>query len=214
MKVIYSLVLLSMLICCKDEDVVFLPQVGQAPIVDGLQEDLWLKTQPHSLFFYYGQKAEDSLDFSATYRVVQHNENMFFLVSVYDQIKYTHQKPTERHDLELWNPAHYDRVNLEFLREDNDADKFAINLNYGLDSVFTTNISPTDFKAIVSDTPLGYNVEFMIPLRLIRSDIITFNLWITDHDKRFHREGLDVFGVQESTYGSGGRYRKILSQEE
>ena len=78
--------------------------------------------------------------------------------------------------------AHFDRVNLEFLGEDNDTDRFVINLNYGLDSIFTTTISPADFKAIVSDTPLGYNVEFMISLKLIRTDIITFNLWITDHD--------------------------------
>ncbi len=211
MKMIYLFIFLPMLTCCKDEHIDyidFLPSSNIEPIIDGKQEEIWFKTQPNNLYLFFGQEAEDSLDFKATYKVLQYAENMFFFISVYDQIKYTHPKPTNKYDLKLWNPTDYDKVKLEFHINNNVGDNYIISLNYGLDSIFTSNITPKDIKAVLSETPLGYNTEFMIPLKFFKEGIITFNLFITDHDKRFHKEGFDVYGRYESLYGAWGQYRK------
>jgi hypothetical protein len=194
--------------CTRNEEPEYFDYGKDIPIVDGKPEKIWDQVKSKVLYYYYGQEAEDSLDFKSSYKVLQHKDDIYILVTVYDQIKYTHPKPTNIYDMKLWNPADYDRVNLSFDTDNDGKDDFSVSMNYGLDTVFTNNISPKEIEAVLSETLNGYNTEFRIPLKNFKKSIIKFNIVVTDNDKKFAKEGLDVFERFESMYGRGCIYRR------
>jgi len=210
---ILLLPLIVLTISCNREEPQYLEYSNYAPIVDGKPEKIWAQIKPNQLYFYYGQEAEDSLDIKSYCKVLQHKDNIYIFVIVYDQIKYTHPKPTNIYDLRLWKPENYDQVSLSFDADNDGKDDFSISMNYGLDTVFTNNILQKEIEAALSETSNGYNVEFKIPLKFFKTSIIKFNVVVTDNDRRFDKEGLDVFSLCESKYGRGFIYKKITFEK-
>jgi len=195
------------LACCSNEkpfyDVKFIKTFTME-----FPDSAWIGIRPEILHYYYGELPTDSFDFQAYFKIVRNDDYLFIFVNVIDQIKYTHPKPQNELDKSLWNLSDYDRVNLMF-DSNNDAkietnsNDIGISMNYGVDSIFSTNISPKDVIAKQKDTDLGYIMEFKIPIRYFRINKIAFNIVITDHDKKFHENDYDVYGRWESEFGWG-----------
>lgn len=197
------------LISCSSKKSYDLHQtVDSPPIVDGVADACWSAVKPAQLHYYYGEQPQDSSDFSVQFRALQKDDFLYFFVEVTDQVKYSHLKPTEPVDLPLWNLEHYDRVSVLF---DSDSDgkiipwehDFGVSVNYGIDSVIIGNSNSAFVEAKYKDVPGGYNAEFKIPITIFKKTPIAFNVVATDHDKKFHKNGFDVFGIWESEFGWG-----------
>jgi len=206
--IILSSILFVVISCSRNEETEYFEYAENIPIVDGNPEKTWDHIKSNVLYYYYGQEAEDSLDFKSYYKVSQHKDDIYIFVTVYDQIKYTHPKPTDPHDLKLWNPSDYDRVNLSFDADSDGKDDFGVSLNYGLDTIFKYNISSSEIKTALVETKFGYNTEFKIPLKFFKGGIIKFNIVVTDNDKKFNKDAFDVYERYESMYGRGCIYKR------
>lgn len=184
--------------------------VDSPPLVDGVADACWSAVKPAQLHYYYGEQPQDSSDFCVQFRALQNDDYLYFFVEVADQVKYSHIKPTEPVDLPLWNLEHYDRVSVLF-DSDNDGKiipwehDLSISVNYGIDSVIISNANSAASKidAAFKDAPGGYNAEFKIPIHIFTKTSVAFNVVATDHDKKFHKDSMDVFGIWESEFGWG-----------
>ncbi len=185
----------------------------EPPKIDGLPDSVWDNVNANPFYQFYGEDVEDSLDFSAYYKVLQDRSYIYFFIHVIDQIKYTHPRPVNEYDLKLWNLNDYDHISINFdpnfdFKDFNDG--FSIGLNYGIDTVFLNKIPPScDLKTVIKDTNNGYNVELKVPIVLFKGNIICFRLTISDNDKKFNKEGLDVFSSPENWFGQGEPYKLI-----
>ena len=180
----------------------------EEPVIDGQIDDVWNKAEAAFLHYYYGELPKDTLDFKAYFKVIKSEKNLFFLVDVTDQVKYTHPKPQCKFDMTLWDLNDYDRVNLSFDSDNNgkieiDKNDIGISMNYNIDSVFTYNISNQDITTKLKDTSSGYIVEFKIPLKYFKTNKIACQVRITDHDRKFDKKDFDVFARWESEFGWG-----------
>ena len=175
-------------------------------VLDGKKDNIWNQAKSAHLHYYYGEEPGDSLDFSSYFLSLYDKNNLYFCIVVKDQIKYTHPKPKNRIDNELWDLNHYDRINLSFDINNNkiiDGEDLILGINYSLDSVFTAHKKIEGIKAIQRDTPNGYVIEIKIPLGYINRKKLRFNIVATDNDKKFDEKGFDVYSRWETEMGWG-----------
>jgi hypothetical protein len=153
----------------------------QSPVIDGIMDSMWLNAKPALINgdIIGDLYLKDSADLNASFRCAWDNNNLYFYISVIDDIRFADVsgllQPYDNDDIQFYfkTPNNKKKQVLAFAFISNcDSMNSKIHLDYKL----------------VSDTT-GYKLEISIPFKVLNikntSDLIDFNIEINDNDNPY-----------------------------
>ncbi|NOU19619.1 MAG: hypothetical protein HOO91_18840 [Bacteroidales bacterium] len=180
------IILLVVIASCKDKNHVNYSAIhfAQPPVIDGTMDSMWLNAKPALINgdIIGDLYMKDSTDLTASFRCAWDNNNLYFFISVIDDIRFGDVSG-------LLQP--YDNDDIEFyfktpsIQKDKKKQLQVFSFISKCDSVLSK--IHLDYK-LVSDAN-GYKLEISIPLKALNikntSDLIDFNIEINDNDNPY-----------------------------
>jgi hypothetical protein len=172
-------------------------KTNQVPVIDGRADALWENT-PTATVSNIGICTfctADSLDLSGRFKAVWDAENLYFLFTIYDDIKFRNNLPANPSEQRLWASWKNDDVELFFdMNNDKesgfhpDQDDFRYDFVYNYDSVATVG-NARGIRFAHTDFDKGYVLEVSIPWKNLkyapgRDNAFGFEMNISDNDTK------------------------------
>ncbi len=212
--------LVSFVCCCcsRTESKYVVKKTSQAPVIDGRADALWENT-PSAAVSKIGSCTlctTDSLDLSGRFKAVWDAEHLYFLFTIYDDIKFRNNLPANASEQQLWAAWKNDDIELFFdMNNDKESgfhpeeDDFRYDFIYDYDSVMTDG-NARGISFAQTDFDKGYVLEVRIPWKNLKyapgqDNAFGFEINVSDNDTKAPLEqGVVSWGRSKAAWAEEG----------